>query len=38
MKWAGHRICTEETRYRYKILVARPHGKIPFGRIILKLI
>jgi len=32
MRWAGHVACMEERRGVYRVLVAKPEGKRPFGR------
>jgi hypothetical protein len=36
MKWAGHVAYMEAMRNSYKILVGKPEGKRPFGRMKLK--
>jgi hypothetical protein len=33
MKWVGHVACTGEKRNTYKMLVKKPEGKKPFGRL-----
>jgi hypothetical protein len=33
MRWTGHIERTEENRNAYSILVGKPEGKIPLGRL-----
>jgi hypothetical protein len=33
MTWTGHVACIGEIRHTYKILVAKPEGKMPLGRL-----
>jgi hypothetical protein len=33
MRWAGHMACVGEMRNAYKILVRKPEGKRPHGRL-----
>jgi hypothetical protein len=33
MRWAGHMACMEEERKVYKVLVEKPEGKRPLGRL-----
>jgi hypothetical protein len=33
MRWAGHVAHTEEGRKMYRVLVGKPEGKRPFGRL-----
>ena len=33
LRWAGHAARTEEGRSSFKILTAKPSGKIPLGRL-----
>jgi hypothetical protein len=33
MRWAGHAACMEEGRKVYRVLVEKPEGKRPLGRL-----
>jgi hypothetical protein len=33
MRWAAHVACMGEEKYVYKVLVGKPEGKRPFGRL-----
>jgi len=33
MRWVGHVACMEEKRGVYRVLVGRPEGKRPLGRL-----
>jgi hypothetical protein len=33
MRWAGHVACMREKRNAYRILVGKPEGKRPLGRL-----
>jgi len=33
MRWAGHVACTGERRDVYRVLVGKPEGKRPLGRL-----